>query len=194
MKKRAGLLWLLCVCFLLCVGCGKTETIPETEPSDETEEPLLSEDEEPAPPEEQDSQESAPEERTVVYSGDSITITVPSEYAELVRVDSIGSDNLYGVEANLYYVPDYTDAGMDTPQSCGGWMLTVERMDPYTAAHTDGAGALCRAYDGTYVYLEERSGGENAADQETFLAVLASVEIDYGDLEPFTEEDLEAFW
>lgn len=46
----------------------------------------------------------------------------------------------------------------------------------------------------TYVYLEERSGGENAADQETFLAVLASVEIDYGDLEPFTEEDLEAFW
>ena len=33
----------------------------------------------------------------------------------------------------------------------------------------------------------------DAAHLEEFRAVLASVEVDYGDLEPFTQEDLAAY-
>lgn len=194
MWRKALLVWLACAMLLLCAGCGDAETPSETEPSDETEAVPPSEDGETVSPEGQTGQATVPEEsRTAVYSGDEITITVPAEYAELVRVDSVGSDNIYAVEANLYYAPDYTASEEDMPQACGGWMLTVERADPHVVAHIDGAGALCRAYDGTDVYLEERAGAESAAQQEAFRAVLESIEIDYGDLEPFAQEDLEAF-
>lgn len=188
MRKNRLILWLLCVCLLLvCAGCGKAE-MPEAQTPVHEAEPA---EEDGASPVE----EAGP---TAVYSDDQITITVPAAYADLVRVDSIGSDNIFIVDANLYYAPDYTESEIDTPQTCGGWMLTVERVDPRIAAHTEDAGIRCRATDGEYVYMEERPE-EGAYDcdpahLEEFQTVLDAIQVDYSGLEPFTEEDLAAFW
>lgn len=193
MRKRRLILWLACACLLLaCAGCGEAETQEAQMPAEETN-PTAGMDvpEDSTPP----AEETGP---FTVYSDDQITITVPAAYAELVRVDDIGSDNIYTVIANLYYAPDYKESEVYTPQTCGGWMLTVERLDPHIAAHTEGSGIRCRATDGEYVYLEERpeegAYDGDPAHEEEFQAVLDAIQVDYGGLEPFTEEDLAMFW
>ena len=190
MRKYYGLALLLAA-LLACAGCAMQEQEDPAQESSASEETAQD-------PAEEATEEQTPgtdeEERVAVYEGEEITITVPARYAELVRTDDIGSDNIFVVEANFYYVPDYTED--DTPQTCGGWMLTVESLSPDIAAHTADIGP-CRAFDGTFVYVEDRpaEGPEqvDAAHLEEFRAVLASVEVDYGDLEPFTQEDLAAY-
>lgn len=198
MKRRCGFTLLLAA-LLVCAGCAPHEqeaSAPEEPVQGETVQAPAQEAQAPEngeAPEEQTS-DTDEEERVAVYEGEEITITVPARYAEQVRVDDIGSDNIFVVEANLYYVPDYTEDG--TPQTCGGWLLTVESLAPDIAAHTADIGP-CRAFDGTFVYVEDRPAeGQERVDAsrlEEFRAVLASVEVDYGDLEPFTQEDLAAY-
>lgn len=186
--KKQWMVLLFAAALLAGAGCTprSEEALDGTEEQAET--PVQ---EEPTHEEPVDSEEEA---RVAVYEGDEITITVPAQYAELVRLDDIGSDNIYVVEANLYYVPDYTEDS--TPQICGGWMLTVESLYPDIAAHTVDVGQ-CRAFDGTFVYVENRPAeGQEKVDPsrlEEFRAVLASIEVDYGDLEPFIQEDLAAY-
>ena len=198
MKRRYGFALLLAA-LLICAGCAPQEQedpAPENSTSQETAQDPAEGAQTPETgeaPEEQ-TPGADEEERVAVYEGEEISITVPAQYADLVRVDDIGSDNIFVVEANLYYVPDYTEDS--TPQTCGGWMLTVESLYPDIAAHTADIGP-CRAFDGTFVYVEDRPAeGQEQVDAsrlEEFRAVLASVEVDYGDLEPFTQEDLAAY-
>lgn len=197
MKRRCGFALLLAA-LLVCAGCA-----PHQQEAPAPEEPVEEKAQDPAegaqaPENGEASEEQTPdaeeEARVAVYEGGEITITVPARYAELVRLDDIGSDNIFVVEANLYYVPDYTEDS--TPQTCGGWMLTVEALYPDIAAHTADIGP-CRAFDGTFVYVEDRpADGQEQVDAsrlEEFRAVLASIEVDYGDLEPFTQEDLATY-
>lgn len=198
MRKYYGLALLLAA-LLICAGCARQEQEDPAQESSASQETA----QDPAEGAQAAEEEEAPEEQTpgadeedrvAVYEGEEISITVPVRYADLVRVDDIGSDNIYVVEANLYYVPDYTEDS--TPRSCGGWMLTVESLYPDIAAHMADIGP-CRAFDGTFVYVEDRPAeGQEQVDAsrlEEFRAVLASVEVDYGDLEPFTQEDLAAY-
>ena len=197
MKRRYGFALLLAA-LLACAGCA-----PQEQEDPAPEEPVQEEVQTPAQGAQASENGEAPEDETpgtdeearvAVYEGEEITITVPARYADLVYVDDIGSDNIFVVEANLYYVPDYTEDS--TPQTCGGWMLTVEALYPDIAAHTADIGP-CRAFDGTFVYVEDRPAeGQERVDAsrlEEFRAVLASMEVDYGDLEPFTQEDLAAY-
>ncbi|MEI3363989.1 MAG: hypothetical protein V8R75_16505 [Oscillospiraceae bacterium] len=132
------------------------------------------------------------EERVAVYSDEEITITVPASYRIWSLVDNIGSDNMFVVTANLYYAPAYI-ASEDgcTPPLCGGWMLTVEWADSQYAAsvYQDGETfyATCWRPDQQSVYMEQRpAAAELPADApEEFLAVMESIEVDYGDLSPF---------
>lgn len=196
MKERWFMLCLIGA-ILLCAGCGKVETPPETLPPDETEEiSPLPETETPSPDE---TQETADEtDRAEVYSDGEITITVPAAYADLVQVDTLGSDNLFVVSANLYYAPEYTQGEFsDTPPLCGGWMLTVEQTTALAARgmeQSDSFYATCWTGDGQSIYYENRPMAEeleNASPE--FLAVLDSIQVDYGDLEPVTEEDTAAY-
>ena len=115
-------------------------------------------------------------------------------------MDNIGSDNMFVVTANLYYAPAYI-ASEDgcTPPLCGGWMLTVEWADSQYAAsvYQDGETfyATCWRPDQQSVYMEQRpAAAELPADApEEFLAVMESIEVDYGDLSPFTAEDAAAY-
>lgn len=198
MKRRYGFALLLAA-LLICAGCAPQERedpAPENSTSQETAQDPAEGAQAPetgeAPEEQMPGADE--EERVAVYEGEEISITVPARYADLVRVYDIGSDNIFVVEANLYYVPDYTEDS--APQTCGGWMLTVESLYPDIAAHTADIGP-CRAFDGTFVYVEDRPAeGQKQVDAsrlEEFRAVAASVEVDYGDLEPFTQEDLAAY-
>lgn len=197
MKKR----WLmLCLigAILLCAGCGKVETPPATMLPDETEEtiPLPETD---APPLDEKQETVDETDRAVVYSDEEITITVPVAYENLVRVDTVGSDNLFVVSANLYYAPEYTEGEFDgdTPTLCGGWMLTVEQTTALAArgmAQSDSFFATYWTGDGQSIYYENRPKAEeleNASPE--FLAVLDSIQVDYGDLKPVTEEDTAAY-
>lgn len=178
---------LLCVIILLlCAGCGGGPAEPPAG-TGETASP-----EQTVPPEK--------EERVAVYSDEEITITVPASYEELVLVDDIGSDNLFVVTANLYYAPAYT-ASEDgcTPTLCGGWMLSVEWVIPQVAASLSQDGETFYATrwraDRRSVYMEQRpAAAELPCDvSEEFLAVMESMEVDYGGLPLFTEEDAAAY-
>lgn len=138
MKRRYGFALLLAA-LLICAGCAPQERedpAPENSTSQETAQDPAEGAQAPetgeAPEEQMPGADE--EERVAVYEGEEISITVPARYADLVRVDDIGSDNIFVVEANLYYVPDYTEDS--APQTCGGWMLTVESLYPDIAAHT----------------------------------------------------------
>lgn len=140
MKKRWFMLCLVGA-ILLCAGCGNVETSPETPPADETEEasPLP---ETEAPPSSETLEPVDETDRVEVYSDEEITITVPAAYEDLVQVDSVGTDNLFVVSANLYYAPEYSQGEQgefsDSPSLCGGWMLTG-RMDACHGRQGDGA-------------------------------------------------------
>ena len=183
--KRNGCL--LCVMILLLgAGCGGEPAVMASGPGETASHEQI------APPEK--------EERVAVYSDEEITITVPASYEDLVLVDNIGSDNMFVVTANLYYAPAYI-ASEDgcTPPLCGGWMLTVEWADSQYAAsvYQDGETfyATCWRPDQQSVYMEQRpAAAELSADApEEFLAVMESIEVDYGDLSPFTAEDAAAY-
>lgn len=195
MRKR----WLmLCLvgAILLCAGCGEVEMSPETPPPDEAEET--------SPPPEAETPPSGeiPEtvdetDRVEVYADEEIAITVPAAYEDLVQVDAVGSDNLFVVSANLYYTPEYSQGEQgefsDSPSLCGGWMLTVEWMPAMAARgmeQSDSFFATCWTGDGQSIYYENRPIAEHleTASPE-FLAVLDSIQVDYGDLKPVTEED-----
>lgn len=196
MKKK----WvMLCLAgaILLCAGCGNTETPPETLPPDGAEETApLPETE--APPSDETQETVDETDRVEVYSDEEITITVPAAYADLIQVDTLGSDNLFAVSANLYYAPEYTQGEMsDVPSLCSGWMLTVEQTTALAAkgmAQSDSFFATCWTGDGQSIYYENRPLAaelENASQE--FLAVLDSIQVDYGDLKPVTEEDTAAY-
>lgn len=195
MKKRWFMLCLIGA-ILLCAGCGNMETHPDTLPPDET--AGTSSLPEAETPPSGETQETADEtDRVEVYSDEEITITVPAAYADLVQVDTLGSDNLFVVSANLYYAPEYTQGdSSDTPPLCGGWMLTVEQTTASAARgmeQTDSFFATCWTGDGQSIYYENRPMAEeleNASPE--FLAVLDSIQVDYGDLKPVTEEDTAA--
>ena len=195
MRKR----WLmLCLvgAILLCAGCGEVEMSPETPPPDEAEET--------SPPPEAETPPSGeiPEtvdetDRVEVYADEEIAITVPAAYEDLVQVDAVGSDNLFVVSANLYYTPEYSQGEQgefsDSPSLCGGWMLTVEWMPAMAARgmeQSDSFFATRWTGDGQCIYYENRPTAEylETASPE-FLAVLDSIQVDYGDLKPVTEED-----
>ena len=194
MRKR----WLmLCLvgAILLCAGCGEVEMSPETPPPDEAEETS-------PPPEAETPSGEIPEtvdetDRVEVYADEEIAITVPAAYEDLVQVDAVGSDNLFVVSANLYYTPEYSQGEQgefsDSPSLCGGWMLTVEWMPAMAARgmeQSDSFFATCWTGDGQSIYYENRPIAEHleTASPE-FLAVLDSIQVDYGDLKPVTEED-----
>lgn len=197
MKKRWLMLYLMGA-ILLCAGCGKSEMPSETQPSDETEEttPLPETD---TPPLDEKQETVDETDRAVVYSDEEITITVPAAYEDLVQVDTVGSDNLFVVSANLYYAPEYTQGefGGDTPTLCGGWMLTVEQTTALAARgmeQSDSFFATCWTGDGQSIYYENRPKDEelkNASPE--FLAVLDSIQVDYGNLKLVTEEDTAAY-
>ena len=195
MRKR----WLmLCLvgAILLCAGCGEVEMSPETPPPDEAEET--------SPPPEAETPPSGeiPEtvdetDRVEVYADEEIAITVPAAYEDLVQVDAVGSDNLFVVSANLYYTPEYSQGEQgefsDSPSLCGGWMLTVEWMPAMAARgmeQSDSFFATCWTGGGQSIYYENRPIAEHleTASPE-FLAVLDSIQVDYGDLKPVTEAD-----
>ena len=195
MRKR----WLmLCLvgAILLCAGCGEVEMSPETPPPDEAEET--------SPPPEAETPPSGeiPEtvdetDRVEVYADEEIAITVPAAYEDLVQVDSVGTDNLFVVSANLYYAPEYSQGEQgefsDSPSLCGGWMLTVEWMPAMAARgmeQSDSFFATRWTGDGQCIYYENRPTAEylETASPE-FLAVLDSIQVDYGDLKPVTEAD-----
>lgn len=195
MKERWFVLCLIGT-ILLGAGCGQAETPPETPPSDETEETSPLPEAEAAPSDE--TQEPVDEtDRVEVYSDGEITITVPAAYADLVQVDALGSDNLFAVSANLYYAPEYTQGEMsDTPSLCSGWMLTVEQTTALAArgmAQSDSFFATCWTGDGRSIYYENRPMAEELEHASPeFMAVLDSIQVDYGDLKPVTEEDTAA--
>ena len=192
MRKR----WLmLCLvgAILLCAGCGEVEMSPETPPPDEAEET--------SPPPEAETPPSGkiPEtvdetDRVEVYADEEIAITVPAAYEDLVQVDAVGSDNLFVVSANLYYAPEYSQGEFsDTPSLCGGWMLTVEWMPASAARGIEQSNSFFATRwtgDGQSIYYENRPTAEylETASPE-FLAVLDSIQVDYGDLKPVTEAD-----
>ena len=194
MRKR----WLmLCLvgAILLCAGCGEVEASPETPPPDEAEETS-------PPPEAETPSGEIPEtvdetDRVEVYADEEIAITVPAAYADLVQVDAAGTDNLFTVSANLYYAPEYSQGEegefRDTPALCGGWMLTVERTPAQAArglAQSESFFATCWTGDGQSIYYEDRPMAEQLESASTeFLTVLDSIQVDYGGLEPVTEED-----
>ena len=140
------------------------------------------------------------EEQSVpVYENGEITITVPAKFADLIKVDYFGSDNMFSVKANLYYAPEYIEHDLYTPPLNGGWMLTVSTTIPDFAASTVGQPSeelLCGCWteDGRLVYMENRpvEGFYNCEESnlEKFKEVLESIRIDYGNLTPFTEKSV----
>ena len=140
------------------------------------------------------------EEQSVpVYENGEITITVPAKFADLIKVDYFGSDNMFSVKANLYYAPEYIEHDLYTPPLNGGWMLTVSTTFPDFATSIVGQpseGLLCGCWteDGRLVYMENRpvEGFYNCEESnlEKFKEVLESIRIDYGNLTPFTEKSV----
>ena len=140
------------------------------------------------------------EEQSVpVYENGEITITVPAKFADLIKVDYFGSDNMFSVKANLYYAPEYIEHDLYTPPLNGGWMLTVSTTFPDFAASIVGQPSeelLCGCWteDGRLVYMENRpvEGFYNCEESnlEKFKEVLESIRIDYGNLTPFTEKSV----
>ena len=139
------------------------------------------------------------EQPVAVYENGEITITVPAKFADLIKVDDFGSDNIFSVKANLYYAPEYIEHDLYTPPLNGGWMLTVSTTFPDFAASTAGQPSEelacgCWTADGDLVYMENRpaEGFYNCAESnlEKFKEVLESIRIDYGNLTPFTEKSV----
>ncbi|MDY3282727.1 M56 family metallopeptidase [Dysosmobacter sp.] len=139
------------------------------------------------------------EQSVPVYENGEITITVPAKFADLIKVDYFGSDNMFSVKANLYYAPEYIEHDLYTPSLNGGWMLTVSTTFPDFATSIVGQpseGLLCGCWteDGRLVYMENRpvEGFYNCEESnlEKFKEVLESIRIDYGNLTPFTEKSV----
>ena len=134
-----------------------------------------------------------------IFGNGEVSIYVPVKYADLVRVDDIGSDNMYVVVANVYFRPEYYNHGEHVPALNGGWMLTLHTTSYESAAYTvwDSPAELCATTrwtaDQRWVYQEIRPGeGYYKCSDENlrqFKAVLDSIRIEYGDLVPFEVND-----
>ena len=133
----------------------------------------------------------------MIFKSDEITITAPEQYADLIKVDDVGSDNLFAIAANLYYMPEYTANDLYAPVTNGGWMMSVLTTN-YTYAsslysHQESAWTVHRwTRDGRWVYAEHRAlPGEYKCSNENlaeFQAVMESIEVSYEGLVPFDGE------
>ena len=149
-----------------------------------------------------------PTKRVEIFSDGTITITVSEEYAEQLYVDSLYSDDMITMIANIYYKPDYAVSDVYTTQTCGGWIMSVlsypddPMEDMSKMASGIGTEYKARATDGKRVYIEEypmdgeyhyREHPENTQIYET---ILESLQIDYGNLDsysaPSATSDIEA--
>lgn len=135
------------------------------------------------------------EERSVLYSDGNITVTTAKKYTDLVYVDSLYSDNMFTVIANLYYKPDYEKSDDYTAQDCGGWMLSVVFCPKDMATTESGLPTIWtfRATDGNNIYMEERPTEKfyqcSPSNTKEYMAVLESIEVDYGSLSQYTNEE-----
>lgn len=133
----------------------------------------------------------------VIFNNDEITITAPEKYADLIKVDDVGSDNMFTIAANLYYAPEYTANDNYAPMTNGGWMMSVQTTS-YTSAislySNQEPGWTVHRWtgDGRWVYAEHRvlpgeykCSSENLAE---FQAVMDSIEVSYEGLVPFDGE------
>ena len=132
-----------------------------------------------------------------IFTNDEITITAPEKYAELIKVDDVGSDNMFTIAANLYYAPEYTANDNYAPMTNGGWMMSVQTTS-YTSAislySNQEPGWTVHRWtgDGRWVYAEHRAlPGEYKCSSENlaeFQAVMDSIEVSYEGLVPFDGE------
>ena len=138
--------------------------------------------------------EANPNGRELLYKDEELLISVPAQYAHLVKMDGIGSDNMFTVAANFYYKPEYTDNDSYTPMTNGGWLLTVRTMNANDAPHivSPSTEVWKNSYlttDGRSVYQEiypaEGYYGCSATNLAEFKAVMDSIQVDYIGLEPF---------
>jgi hypothetical protein len=132
-----------------------------------------------------------------IFSDGTITISVSKEYAEQLYVDSLYSDDLITMIANIYYKPDYAASDDYTAQDCGGWIMSVISYpdDPMVnmSKMESGIGTeyKARATDGDRVYIEEYpiDGGyhyqKNPENTQIYNEILASLQIDYGGLDSY---------
>ncbi len=142
------------------------------------------------------------QEPAILFQNGDVTVTVPGEYADLIRMDTIGSDNAFAVAANFYYAPAYVENDPDLPMQNGGWMLTLSTTYPAFAEsflHTQEPGWTVGpwASDGETVYVEQRpTAGEFRCTEEQlemFQAVMDSIELHYAEsLPPFEDLALRA--
>lgn len=133
----------------------------------------------------------------VIFTNDEITITAPEKYAELIKVDDVGSDNMFTIAANLYYAPEYTANDNYAPMTNGGWMMSVQTTG-YTSvislySNQEPGWTVHRwTGDGRWVYAEHRAlPGEYKCSSENlaeFQAVMDSIEVSYEGLVPFDGE------
>ncbi len=132
-------------------------------------------------------------ERRTIFSEGGISITVASDYADRIYLDSLYGGTISKAIANIYYKPDYVKSSASAVQTCGGWMMSVmsfskslEGMESDTATEY-----IIRASDNKAVYVEEYPADgayhykDHPENTEIYEAILKSIQVDYGDLEPY---------
>ena len=138
--------------------------------------------------------EANPNGRELLYKDEEILISVPAQYAHLVKMDGLYSDDQYTNKANFYYKPEYFEHEAYTAPLNGGWMLTVSTTLPSFAEAT-WAGHIGTYWtkDGSRVYVEQRPVDDfNCSDTNLaeFKAVMDSIQVEYIGLESFEAEIL----
>lgn len=143
--------------------------------------------------------------RTEIFTNGTVTITVAEKYADLLYMDSADMDIDTDVIANIYYQPDYTPPDVRGAEYCGGWMMSVIAYpNDLTLDMTDrdAMGGITHhvgAVDGDQICFEkyanagERHYSEHPENTEIYEEILASLQVDYGDLPPYappTEEEV----
>ena len=133
--------------------------------------------------------EANPNGRELLYKDEEILISVPAQYAHLVKMDGLYSDDQYTNKANFYYKPEYFEHEAYTAPLNGGWMLTVSTTLPSFAEATwAGHIGTCWTKDGSRVYVEQRPVDDfNCSDANLaeFKAVMDSIQVEYIGLKSF---------
>lgn len=188
-KPKTAVATLLVVILLLTAAVGCTFTGAKAASPDEPEEDINE------PVEETDI--PAESKRETIFESDKIKITVPKEYADLIKTDTEYSDNFYIREVNLYYSPEYHESDNHTACGCGGWIMSVisQLNDPMRDLSNleSGIGTTLNTVmtDGKRIYIEEYPVEgeyhykENPESAEIYESILNSLEISYLDLTPY---------